>query len=654
MLHLYKAKLRARHIQGVAFLTSIFLCLSAFGATAETAAPDVANFQVVEATINDIQQALLSRQLTSVQLVNLYLQRIKAYNGTCVNEPQGILGPVTTIPHAGQINALMTLNLRPARRIALGFDMHHARSQTDLSDDDGAMLDALEFASKLDRFVAMTGRLVGPLHGVVFAIKDQYDTYDMRTTSGATAFYANDRPPTDATVVQRLRAAGAIILAKANMGEYASGGRSGWGGTNCNVYDTQRASGGSSAGSGTAVSANLVTCAIGEETGGSILNPSRNNGIVGIPPTRELVSASGMIQQGLNTRVGPLCRTVADTARVLDVIAGYDPNDELTAFSIGRIPATPSYSRFAVGGRLDGVRIGVVREFMDKNLMSSVAHFEAIDLIEKAIEDIRALGATIVDPGPHGALFQSCIDKDVPVWRNRLFTAQFPTVFPAGADQIPTLVDFYLNPQHVPHTSTGSPSLRNIGATAGDTGGAKFNFDFYLQRRGDSQMQSLADLINKAVFYSDPNFSDRKAALVSNNADLALATDAALQNRFAVQTFMHDCFSTQNLDAVLYPSNTLPAKIMTNGTEPTVNDWSGSSTFPSNQGFPAITVPAGFTTQVYDRDPSGHLLPPIAAALPVGIEFLALPFDEPTLFRIAAAYEAATHHRIPPPDFGPL
>ena len=654
MPHFRKPTRRAHRNRGVAFLASILLSLCAFGVSAATVAPQATGFQVVEATIDDIQQAILAHQLTAVQLVQLYLARAKAYNGRCVNEPQGILGPITTIAHAGQINALMTFNLRPASRVVWGFDAHHARSQTDLVDNDPTMPDALEVAAKLDKFVALTGHLIGPLHGVVMAIKDQYDTFDMRTTSGATAFYANDRPPTDATVVARLRAAGAIILAKANMGEYASGGRSGWGGTNCNVYDTQRASGGSSAGSGTSVSANLVTCAIGEETGGSILSPSRNNGIVGIPPTRELMSASGMIQQGVNTRVGPMCRTVADTARVLDVIAGYDPNDELTAYGIGRIPAKPSYSRFAVPGRLDGMRIGVVREFMDKSLMSSVAHYEAIDLIEKAIADIRALGATIVDPGPGGALFQSCIDKDVPVWRNRLFASQFPTVFLTGVDQIPTLVDMYLNPSHVPHTSTGSPSLRNIGPTNGDAGGAKFNFDWYLQRRGDAQMQTLADLINKAVFYSDPNFSDRKASLVSNNADTTLATDAALQNRFAVQTFMHECFSEQNLDAVLYPSNTLPPKIMTNGNEPTVNDWGGSSTFPSNQGFPAITVPAGFTTQVYDRDPSGNLLPPVAAVLPIGIEFLALPFDEPTLFRLAAAYEAATRHRVPPPDFGPL
>ena len=122
---------------------------------------------------------------------------------------------------------------------------------TDAADTDPAMPDALEIAAELDRKFAATGKLVGPLHGVVIAIKDQYDTFDMRTTSGADAFYANDRPPDDATFVQRLRDAGAIIIAKANLGEYASGiPRSSFGGTFCNPYDTERSPSGSSSGSG--------------------------------------------------------------------------------------------------------------------------------------------------------------------------------------------------------------------------------------------------------------------------------------------------------------------------------------------------------------------------------------------------------------------
>src|SRR5262249_60571623 len=168
--------------------------------------------------------------------------------GRCVNEPQGILGPVTPIPHAGSINALMTLNLRPSTRKQWGFDDRKARSMMDPLDNDPNLPDALEVAAALDAQFARTGQLAGPLHGVVLSIKDLLDTSDMRTTSGADADYANDRPPRDATVVKRLRDAGAIILAKANLGEYASGSRSAFGGTMCNPYDTARDVGGSSGG----------------------------------------------------------------------------------------------------------------------------------------------------------------------------------------------------------------------------------------------------------------------------------------------------------------------------------------------------------------------------------------------------------------------
>ena len=331
-----------------AFALSLGLLAAFPTAGAQQARPA---FHLEDATIAQLQQAIAAGQITTVGLVELYLKRIKAYNGTCVSEPQGILGPITTIPHAGQLNALSTLNLRPAARKTWGFDDRKARSLTDRADARADMPDALEAAAAQDQQFRQTGRLAGPLHGVVIAIKDQYDTFDMRTTSGADAQYANDRPPDDATFVKRLRDAGAIILAKANMAEYATdGARSSFGGTFCNPYDTERAPGMSSAGSGTAVAANLVTCAIGEETVVSIRWPAAVNNIVGLAPTQELVSRDGMMGAGLNMRVGPLCRTVQDTAKVFDVIAGYDPKDELTVFSVGRMPSQP-YASFAAGQR---------------------------------------------------------------------------------------------------------------------------------------------------------------------------------------------------------------------------------------------------------------------------------------------------------------
>jgi Asp-tRNA(Asn)/Glu-tRNA(Gln) amidotransferase A subunit family amidase len=412
------------------------------------AQPSGKKFEIVEATIADIQNAIKAKQLTATELVNMYLARIKAYNGTCVEEPQGILGPVSPIPNAGAINALISLNLRPDARKKWGFGDRKARSMTDALDKDSAMPDALEVAAALDAQFARTGQLAGPLHGVVLSIKDMIDTFDMRTTSGADADYANDRPPRDATLVKRVRDVGAIILAKANLGEYGSGSRSAFGGTICNPYDTARDPGGSSGGSAASVAANLVTCAISEEGGPSIRMPSRLNNGVGLSQSQGLVSRDGMIGGGgLNDRNGAACRTVEDVARVLDVIAGYDPVDDLTVYSIGRIPRE-GYAGFAKETRLDGIGIGVVREFMDKRLFTQADH-ESIDVVNEAIEDLRKLGAAIVDPGREGSLFQDCIDRHIPRNLNATFTRQFPSVFAEGADQVTALVDLYAEPFRV-------------------------------------------------------------------------------------------------------------------------------------------------------------------------------------------------------------
>ncbi len=602
---------------------------------------------------------MMARQLTSVALVELYLKRIKAYNGVCVSEPMGILGPITTIPHAGQINALSTLNLRPASRKAWGFDDRKARSMTDPVDDDTHMPDALEVAAAQDQQFQRTGRLVGPLHGVVMAIKDQFDTFDMRTTSGADAFYANDRPPEDATFVKRLRAAGAIILAKANLAEYATdGARSSFGGTLCNPYDTEREPGMSSAGSATAVAANLVTCAIGEETVVSIRWPASVNSLVGLAPTEELVSRKGMMGTGLSMRTGPICRNVQDAAAVLDVIAGYDPKDELTVFNVGRGPAQ-TYASFATARRLDGVRIGVVREYMSRKLFSQ-ADDESIGIVEHAIDQLRGLGATIVDPGPEGALFQDCISRLGPELLNSAFTRGHPDLFPVDAaghplsDQTATLLDMHFDPTRVPPGF----SLRSL-RTPAVPGESKYLMNQYLRERGDTNIRSMADLIAKARFYADPNFPDRKRILEAAERDTALDTSARLQSRFALQNLFLQCMQEQRLDALVSPMSTVPPRKLTAPREPNANGRSpiGWPLF-GQQGFPLITVPAGFTTQVWDRerDAGGgtRLVGPVRAAMPVGVDFIARPFDEALLLRIASAFEAATRHRRPPPEFGPL
>src|SRR5499427_6083713 len=515
--------------------------------TPSLASAQSAKFRIEEATIEDIQSAILRGDLTSTRVVQLYLNRIKAYNGTCVNQPDGVLGlgPITPIKNAHQLNALMTLNLRPAKREKLGFDRRKARSMTDLVDNDAAMPDALEVAAQQDAYFASTGKLIGALHGVVFSIKDQYDTFDMRTTGGMDAAYANDRPPRDATFVKRLRDAGAILIGKANLGEMGTpNSRSSFGGPFCNPYDTERSPGTSSGGSGSSVAANLVTCAIGEETGGSIHHPAKNNSLVGLAPTQELVSRDGMLGAALNTRVGPLCRTVKDAARVLEVIAGYDPKDEFTAFSIGRLPAQP-YSSFANERSLNGLRIGVIREHMDKKVFNE-ADVQAIDLTERAIADMRRIGATIIDPGPGGALLQSCIDKYLPLYRNKVFTDQYPNLFPSDANGKPTtdrvaqLADMYFDPSRVPKGTT----IRTIGA-ASNNGMTKYMMLRYLKERGDANIKTVKDLIDKSKFYRDirpdAGFIDRKAALEEINASMTLDLAIIFQDRFANQQIVMQC-----------------------------------------------------------------------------------------------------------------
>jgi Asp-tRNA(Asn)/Glu-tRNA(Gln) amidotransferase A subunit family amidase len=648
-----------------------------------TPAQAAGKFTLQEATIDDIQKAILSKQLTSTDLVNLYLKRIKAYNGTCVKQPMGILGPIETIANAGQINALATLNLRPATRKAMGFDDRKARSMTDPVDADSKMPDALEIAAEQDAHFAKTGKLVGPLHGVVMAIKDQYDTFDMRTTAGADAPYANDRPPEDSTHVKKLREAGAIILAKSNLGEYASATpRSSFGGTFCNPYDTERIPRGSSSGSGSAVGANLVTCSIAEESGSSIRGPASAASVVGIAATVELVSRKGMVQIGINTRVGPICRTVKDAAKVLDVIAGYDPKDELTAFTIGRMPAQP-YTSFTNEKSLQGIRIGVVREYMNKKLFNKEDE-QTIDLVSAAVKDLAKLGATIVDPGPEGDLFSSCLQSYAPQNDNILFTARYPKIFPVDAngkpsnDHTSTLLDMKMDPSKLPEKLT----LRDFNQNEAQ-GQAKYMLNLYLRERGDTNITSNADLIAKSTFYGEPNFRSPSRTRENSEKDMQYDMSNRLLRRFSMQQMIMQCMAEQRLDALVYPTANLPPTKLGSPAGPPPNARAGVWTFLGAQGFPVISVPAGFTTEVWDwvRDQDTTEIPeaeftrgtgggggaqrteydrriklvgPVKAVLPVGVDFVGRPFAEPLLLKIASAYEAATKHRKPPVQFGPL
>ncbi|HVG72925.1 MAG TPA: amidase [Vicinamibacterales bacterium] len=627
------------------------------------------SFAIEEATIAGIQQAILTRQVTTSQIVQRYLARIKAFNGTCVNQPEGLLGRITPIAHVGQLNALGTLNLRPVARKAWGFDDHKARSMTDAGDTNPAMPDALETAAALDREFARTGRLAGPLHGVVVSIKDQFDTFDMRTTNGADVAYANDRPPRDSTVVERLRAAGAIILAKANRGGFAS--RSAFGGTVCNAYDTERTPRGSSSGSAVSVAASMVTCSVGEETGTSIRIPSSSSNVVGLSPTQELISRAGMSGPGVNVRQGPICRTVEDAARVLGAVIGYDAKDPFTAFSVGRLPAQP-LETYAKGGQLEGIRIGVVREYMDVRLFTKRDE-AVIGVVDRAVTDLRRTGATIVDPGAGGALFTTCFQKYVPQAFGKLFTALHPELFPVDAagrptaDHLAKLVELTQHPERVPL----SISIRQLpGAQA--IGDSPYWRELYVRGRNDAALKSAADVANATRPIVDPLFTASSPNVststpygaprpATGEAPKELDMADRMLQRWAFQQVVLSCMADLNLDALVYPTNNIPPQKIQSPEEPAVNGRNQAHwTVLGQNGFPAISVPGGFTTEVYDRvpDPSSpdgtKLVGPVAARLPVGVDFAARPFNEPLLVRIAAAFEQTTRHRTRPPEFGSL
>jgi Asp-tRNA(Asn)/Glu-tRNA(Gln) amidotransferase A subunit family amidase len=200
-------------------------------------------------------------------------------------------------------------------------------------------------------------------------------------------------------------------------------------------------------------------------------------------------------------------------------------------------------------------------------------------------------------------------------------------------------------------------SIRTLGAFAAQ-GEGKYMMNQYLRERGDANIKTNADLISKATFYQDPNFPDRKQMRENTERQMTLDTSVRLQGRFAVQSIVLQCMQEQKLDALVAPTASIPPPILNGPREPNVNGRSPVGwSFLGQQGFPMISVPAGFTTEVWDRVREGtgtRLAGPIPARLPVGVDFVGRPFDEPMLFRIASAYESVTKHRTPPGDFGPL
>lgn len=310
------------------------------------------SFRLMEATIEDIHAAYKAKRLTSRQLVQLYLDRIEAYDKK---------GPA--------INSIITLNSQ-----------------------------ALADADKLDAAFQATG-LVGPLHGIPVIIKDQVDVQGTPTTLGS-VLLKDYYPDQDAFVVEKLRKAGAIILAKATLGEFGGGDTHGslFGSTR-NPYALDRTPGGSSGGPGASVAANFATVAVGQEGFASIRRPSAWNSLVGMRPTAGLVSRTGVYAgwPSISGSLGPMARTVKDMAILLDAMVGYDPEDPLTALGIGNVSG--SSARFLDKNGLKGARIGILRESMGYESEPESEDFRKVtEAFDKAVAELKAAGAQIVDP----------------------------------------------------------------------------------------------------------------------------------------------------------------------------------------------------------------------------------------------------------------
>ena len=345
-------QMRVRRWTAVAVVALGAVAGTSVGLSLPIAQAEPKKFELVEATIEDVHAEYKAGRLTARALVRAYLDRIEAYDKN---------GP--------KINSVITINPK-----------------------------ALEEADALDAAYKRSGP-VGPLHGIPVVLKDQMDVAGLPTTLGSVVF--KDVVPTrDAFVTEKLKKAGAIVLAKVTLGEM--GGGDSYGslyGVSRNPYDPERTVGGSSGGTGAAVAANFATIGVGQEGFASIRRPSTWNSIVGMRPTPGLVSRNGVWAGWPSRRgsLGPMTRTVTDMAKLLDVMVGYDPDDPITSLGVGHAPKTYTASLDRNG--LKGARIGILREPMGYTTEPDSEDFKTVTTVfDKAVAELKAAGAVVVDP----------------------------------------------------------------------------------------------------------------------------------------------------------------------------------------------------------------------------------------------------------------
>jgi amidase len=500
----------------------------------------VAGIDVDATTIPELQALMDARRLKSVQLTQFYLHRIRKLNPT--------------------LNAVITV------------------SPTALA----------------DARAADAARRRGdhrPLLGIPIIVKDNINTTGMATTAGSWALAGNT--PDDAFIVQQLKAAGALIIGKANLSEWAnfrsapsSSGWSGIGGQTNMAYVLDRNPCGSSSGSGVIASADLAVAAVGTETDGSVVCPSGANANAGIKPTLGLLSRAGVIPISADQdTAGPMARNVTDAAALLGAMTGVDPNDPATAEQVGN--AFTDYTQFLDADSLKGARIGVWREFSFE--VGGVPVDEDVSAImDDTIAALEAAGATIVDPA------------DIPFgdWAN----AEFPALLCEFKTDVATYLQTYTEP--------GYPTtLQDL---------IDFNNDHPELESGAPESNW-----NSLIFDLAQETGGRDADCA---AQRAIATPGA-------QAAIDDLMAAENLDAIIAPTNG-PAWV----TDPVNGDLGGDfSTFIGSSGPPAVAGYANVTV------PAGYVGP-----LPVGVSFIGGRWDEPTLIGLAYAFEQATRVRVPP------
>ena len=453
----------------------------------------IQSFRLEEATIADIHSAFRSGELTCRRLVELYLARIEAYDNS---------GP--------QLNAIITINPN-----------------------------ILQEAEELDHSFQQYREFAGPLHGIPVLVKDQAETVGIRTTFGSIAF-EDYTPEEDATAVKRLKEAGAVILAKTNLPDFATSwfAYSSAGGVTKNPYALDRDPGGSSSGTGAAIAANLGAVGIGEDTGGSIRVPSSFDNLVGVRVTTGLISRKGMSPLVVfQDTAGPMTRTVKDAATLLDVLVGYDPADPFTSVaSLARDAG--SYAQGLAESSLNGARIGILREVFGPE--DDPDSGQVNEVIEGAIGAMRESGAEIVDPV-----------------------------------SVPDLQD-------------------HIGITSLYLSQSRYDIDKFLSERPGGH--TIEELYASGQFHPrlDLFIAIEEEAPVDPEEDPNYFKGLAAREQF--RRSILDVMASQNLDALLFPnSQVLPP------TRKELDDWKWTVlTFPTNaliaaqSDLPSISLPAGF------------------------------------------------------------